>query len=403
MARPNRKRGSEGVTLLASGAIGQALAEALKRRGLAVRTVAADGALFAADRIALASRLPEAGPLLVTHGHPDSALATAIAAGRVGRTPVLITADPTLAGESSHLRTLGIASVIDPITALAAEFTDLFRGPIANALGSMRRGGIHVEHFTVEAGAPAVGVTLRELTLPAGSRVAGIVRGRRGLIPGPESVLRAGDDVVLVGNTAVLAIAARQLGAQRERSPRFALAAAPRLSEPAAGLRSAMATLGLNVGSASAIGSRWPRLTLESSPEPGVPGPFALALKRAASSEVPAYRISAMDAIAHRVALTLPAPAVRRVGALLPGELDVFMVVAGENGTWINTPLCEIRGLKGWSVLAVEAAGGTHVPHPDDALQPGETVVIAGPPSRAAALTRGLAGSARSRSRASTS
>jgi Trk K+ transport system NAD-binding subunit len=72
--------------------------------------------------------------------------------------------------------------------------------------------------------------------------------------------------------------------------------------------------------------------------------------------------------------------------------VDVYRIVAGEHGPWLGIPLRELPGLRGWSVLAIQSGRNAHLPHPEDAVQPGEILIVAGRPGGEGLLRQGFRG-----------
>jgi cell volume regulation protein A len=65
----------------------------------------------------------------------------------------------------------------------------------------------------VPAGSQLHGVTVRELRLPVGAAVSLLVRGGRGWVPGPDTRLRHGDQLLLVTTSPARAATERRLRA----------------------------------------------------------------------------------------------------------------------------------------------------------------------------------------------
>lgn len=128
--------------------------------------------------------------------YPDESLATAFRRmGRrdIGRLPVVSRADPG--------QLLGVLRRTDLLRAYDAALTkraltrhrhDQVRLSTLSELG--------VEEFIVEAGAPCAGKRIRELRWPAESVVASVRRGRTVLVPHGDTLLQAGDVLVVVAD-----------------------------------------------------------------------------------------------------------------------------------------------------------------------------------------------------------
>lgn len=313
-----------------------------------------------------------------------------------------IVADPLYGREPALAARFGLRAVLDPVSCLALDILAAVRGPIATALGSLRRGGIHVQRIVVRPGSRAAGRSLRDLEFPAGVRIAAITRAGRPITPAASTILREGDELVLVSNMAVADTAGLRLGSPREAVPSLRLSADPSLRLAASTLAEALTAHGLDVtlslrgehpsprGPRRSAAEGRPEAHLEFTRPRDLPDPFGLAVSLRIRSS--ASRVTALESVARRTAALVPNISVQRVGTLLPGKLDVFLATARPKGRWLHMPLRNAPGLRGWIVLGLEARGGTYLPHPDDVIQEGETVVVAGPPDRVNELHRGLCG-----------
>lgn len=95
---------------------------------------------------------------------------------------------------------LAIESLICPEYSTARAIARTLRNPGALAIEEFAKGRIEMQEFTVGEKASAVGVSLSQLGLPAGTRLAMITRNGRTFIPEGGSVVEPNDAVVLVGN-----------------------------------------------------------------------------------------------------------------------------------------------------------------------------------------------------------
>jgi trk system potassium uptake protein TrkA len=57
---------------------------------------------------------------------------------------------------------------------------------------------LEIIELEVQSGAPAAGLRVAEVKLPEGSLVISVLRNGRGFVPTPETVVEAGDQVLLV-------------------------------------------------------------------------------------------------------------------------------------------------------------------------------------------------------------
>jgi trk system potassium uptake protein TrkA len=74
--------------------------------------------------------------------------------------------------------------------------------PAARQTDIFAEGQVQIVEFDVEEGASpdAIGVPLRDASIPTDSKVAAIIRGGETLLPGGDDVVRAGDRIVVIGS-----------------------------------------------------------------------------------------------------------------------------------------------------------------------------------------------------------
>ena len=99
-----------------------------------------------------------------------------------------------------YRRHFGIDRLLSLEHLTALELAKAIRTPGLFAVENFARGGIEVQEVAVEADSKAVGVPLRELSLPPEVRVALISNGDRAVIAGADNVLQTGDHVTLIGD-----------------------------------------------------------------------------------------------------------------------------------------------------------------------------------------------------------
>jgi trk system potassium uptake protein TrkA len=73
--------------------------------------------------------------------------------------------------------------------------------PIVHLL-TLQEGGIEVIELQLTPDAPLVGEPCRSVTLPAQSILAAVIRGNQAFVPSPDTVLQAGDKLVVVTSAA---------------------------------------------------------------------------------------------------------------------------------------------------------------------------------------------------------
>lgn len=182
------------------------------------------------------------GTALLLLGRPLSVLASTVPfrlplreqaflswAGLRGGVPIVLATVPVVVGvKRSQL-------IFDVVFVLVVVFT-LVQGPtlpwVARKLGVIRPGaardvdveaspltqiGADLLQLRVPDGSRLHGVTIGELRLPAGAAVSLVVRGGTALVPAPATMLRHGDDVLLVATSEVRALVEHRLRAVSRR------------------------------------------------------------------------------------------------------------------------------------------------------------------------------------------
>ncbi|MEE2973189.1 MAG: Trk system potassium transporter TrkA, partial [Planctomycetota bacterium] len=100
-------------------------------------------------------------------------------------------------------RMLGIDHLICPEYSTALAIAQNLRNPAALAVETFARGQVEMQQFQVADGGSAVGRPLSDLGLPAGARVAAIIRDDVVSVPDSSSSVSAGDLVVLVADAPI--------------------------------------------------------------------------------------------------------------------------------------------------------------------------------------------------------
>ncbi|GID93653.1 potassium/proton antiporter [Amorphoplanes digitatis] len=150
-------------------------------------------------------------------------------AGLRGAVPIVLATIPL------SLRTEGSDGLFDAVFVLVIIFTLLQAGtlgPVARRLGITAPAEaveIHVEaaplermhadvlQIEIEPGSRLAGVHIDELRLPVGAVVTLVVRDGAGFVPGPDTRLRTGDDLLIVTTAAARDVAERRLRAVSRR------------------------------------------------------------------------------------------------------------------------------------------------------------------------------------------
>ncbi len=102
-----------------------------------------------------------------------------------------------------YVKHLGIDQVICPEFSTALEIARTLRNPGALAIENFAQGRIEMQEFPVDPSAKAVGKSLIDLHLPAGSRLAAITRNGQAFIPQGTTTIEVDDTIILVGNSQV--------------------------------------------------------------------------------------------------------------------------------------------------------------------------------------------------------
>jgi Trk K+ transport system NAD-binding subunit len=359
-------------------------------------------------RLAALSTLGQASGITVAiaaTGLDERSLVAAAAAKQQGIPRTVAIVEGTSPSLRAMADRLGIDRIIEPDAELAAAVAARLSGPVAAAVRALGRGSVRVLDLAVDAPWARAGRSLADLHLPAGVRVVLITRRddrRSPVAPSASTALHCGDRVLLVANRDVAPEAAAQLGSPMPAGPSTVVAGL----DPArtdhflrclreAGLEATAA--GLERPADWAAGPE--NIVLLDPPDGSEAAIRAASLSArvftiASSPAATATgdRLSVTPALAAAVRELLPRPPVQRIGTVATGEVDVYRIVAGEHGPWLGIPLRELPGLRGWSVLAIQSGRNAHLPHPEDAVQPGEILIVAGRPGGEGLLRQGFRG-----------
>lgn len=114
-----------------------------------------------------------------------------------------------------YARHLGIDRLICPEFATSEQIAHILRNPAAIAIESFANWSIELQELAVADKAPAVGKSLTKIALPPATRLVAVARDGDAFAPTGSYVVRAGDEIVLVGETAAMLKAVRLFGEQR--------------------------------------------------------------------------------------------------------------------------------------------------------------------------------------------
>ena len=120
--------------------------------------------------------------------------------GRQGEVPRAIASSPasTTRATYEHFKLLGIqpaVSATDLILRLIEH--EVPRYGLVHLL-ALEEERLEIIELEVSAGAPAVGESVSEIALPEGSLIISVLRGGSGFVPKADTVIEAGDEVLLV-------------------------------------------------------------------------------------------------------------------------------------------------------------------------------------------------------------
>jgi cell volume regulation protein A len=150
-------------------------------------------------------------------------------AGLRGAVPIVLATIPLSAG------TPGARGLFDAVFVLVIIFTLVQASTLAPAARLLRVAApgeaieIHVEtapldslhadllQIDVVPGSRLAGVHIDELRLPVGASVTLVVRGGAGFVPGPDTRLKTGDELLIVATAAVRDVAERRMRAISRR------------------------------------------------------------------------------------------------------------------------------------------------------------------------------------------
>jgi trk system potassium uptake protein TrkA len=104
-----------------------------------------------------------------------------------------------------YARHLYVDRLVCPEYITAVEIAGSLRNPGALAIEHFARGQLEMQQIVVTEGAPVVGVPLRNVRLPKGTRLGTVARNGTASVPDGQTVLEAHDVITLIGETRVFA------------------------------------------------------------------------------------------------------------------------------------------------------------------------------------------------------
>ena len=114
-----------------------------------------------------------------------------------------------------YARHLGIDRLICPEYATSEQIAHILRNPAAIAIESFANWSIELQELAVADKAPAINKPLSAIPFPQGSRLVAVTRDGESFAPGGASEVRAGDEIVLVGERDAMPKAIRLFGEPR--------------------------------------------------------------------------------------------------------------------------------------------------------------------------------------------
>jgi len=428
------------IVICGAGQVGQHAAEVLAAAGHDITIVdkSADRIRAIADTLdvrtligncATAEVLREAGcagaDLLVAATSSDEInLLTATVARSVGAARTLVRVHHSTYFEQRGLdyqKHLGIDQLICPEYSTALTIARTLRNPGALAIENFAKGKIEMHEVLVAESAPSVGISLAELGLPRGTRLAAINRDARMFIPDGSSTIQRDDKVVIVGNTEVFEQAQRLFSGERGRK-RIAIMGGPAM---AVWLARALHQRDFSIRlfelrreRAEELAEKLDWVTvIQADPSDravfeeehldqadalvalldddehnilacawaksmGVANVVAVVQRPDYLHLLPSVGIdrafSPRMVAVREIERFLQSGPLRRVASLAKGIIDVFQVCVGEKAKVLGKPLRDIRLSPDWVIAAIERADSVQVPSADDTIEVGDTLLVIG-------------------------
>ena len=321
-----------------------------------------------------------------------------------------------------YLAHFSIDRLICPEYSTAQAIARTLRNPGAMAIENFARGQIEMQELPVSDDAPAIGISLAELGLPRGTRLAAITRNHQAFIPEGTSVVEGGDVVILVGNATAFQQARKLFHDAESKRRRVVLMGGPSM---AVWLCRALRDRGFSIrlfeidrhraeelaqkldwvtviqadptdravfdeehiAEADAfvalldddehniLGSAWAKSMGVKQAIAVVQRPDYIHLLESVGIDRPfSPRMVAVKEI-ERILDEAP---LRRMSSLAEGIVDVYWVRAGKRAKVIGKPLREVKLTPDWMIAAIQHDQKVTVPGADDSIQAGDTVLVIG-------------------------
>ncbi|MGQ9582420.1 MAG: Trk system potassium transporter TrkA [Thermoplasmatota archaeon] len=132
-------------------------------------------------------------------------------------------------------RSLGINIAVSPDLATASRISRIFLTPTLLDTDSLAQGQVQMLESRISGEAPAAGVAIKNMDLPANTNIVAIFRGRETIIPDGSEVLQPKDEVItIVGEREALPVVAELFGypptvTRKENAEKVVVAGATRI------------------------------------------------------------------------------------------------------------------------------------------------------------------------------
>jgi trk system potassium uptake protein TrkA len=321
-----------------------------------------------------------------------------------------------------YQRFLHIDRLICPEYATALAIARKLRNPGAMAIEEFARGAVEMQQFPVSKTAPTVGKSLSEISLPRGTRLAGITRKGGTFVPDASTSIDVGDTVILVGNADVFHDARRLFYDKEFRRRKIAIMGGSAMS---VWLCRALQDRSFSIRLFESERTRAEELaekldwvtvihgdptdaTLFNEENLAQVDVFIPLLQNDNANIIAGvlgrtrgiehvltvvqnskfldivFDIGIDDAFSPRqvaadeIDSIIDESPLRLLGSLAEGFVDVFRVRVADHAPVLGKPLKQIKLSPDWVVAAVQRDGVASVPSADDTIERGDTVLVIG-------------------------
>ncbi|MHC4989960.1 MAG: Trk system potassium transporter TrkA [Planctomycetota bacterium] len=321
-----------------------------------------------------------------------------------------------------YTRHLGVDELICPEYSTAHAIARKLRNPGAMAIEDFARGAIEIQQFTVSKSAPAIGESLIDIALPAGSRLAAVTRKGGTFVPDGTTVIDRGDTIVLVGNSDAFHTARSIFKDEASGRRRIALMGAGpmsvwlcralrdrnmaiRLFEPERRRAEELAdkldwVTVINADPTDKSVFDEERLydadtfvaLMDSDDANIIAGIFAK-LKGVAQVLTVVQQSKYTDVMfdvgiddnfspravaAEEIGQLIDESPLRRISSLMENVIDVYRVRVGEKSKVIGRPLHEIKLTPDWTLVAIQRGEQTFVPQASESIRGDDLILVVG-------------------------